>query len=61
MPISCITVKAMIEGRDGTGFAVEALLSFGTLRKMVGKDFDRNRTIKSRIDRTIDLAHAPCT
>ena len=51
----------MIERRDGTGFAVEALLSFGTLRKMVGKDFDRDRAIESRIERTIDFAHTTRT
>src|SRR6266542_1562287 len=47
----------MIERRNGTGFAIEALFRLRALRKMLRKNLYRDGPIKSRVQRAIHFAH----
>jgi hypothetical protein len=49
----------MGQGRDGLRLALEARPRVGILRKMRGKDLDRDETVEPRVARAIHLAHAP--
>jgi hypothetical protein len=49
----------MIETGDNVRLAPEALLTFRVVGKLPGKCFDRDGAVQTRIDGTIDLAHAP--
>ena len=46
----------MLETGDGFGFPLEPGLEIRVGR---GQDFDRNRAVKARVFRLVDLAHAP--
>src|SRR5262249_45677404 len=48
----------MIQRRDGTGFAFEALFQIERRRKMAGQDFDGDGPIEARIAGTVHFAHA---
>ena len=50
----------MMEARNSTGFALEALLQVFPASDMRGKNFYSNFAIEPRIARSIDLAHAAC-
>ena len=48
----------MMEARNSTGFALEALLQVFPASDMRGKNFYNNFAIEPCIARSIDLAHA---
>ena len=48
----------MMEARNRTSFALEALMQVFTASDMSGKNFYGNFAIESRIARSIDFAHA---
>jgi hypothetical protein len=49
---------AMIQGRNATRFAVEALLEFGIGGEMSGENLDGDDAIEARVFRAVNLAHA---
>jgi hypothetical protein len=48
----------MVEGRDGTGFALEAVDTSGMVRHGGGQDLERDVAPELLIGRPVDLAHA---
>jgi hypothetical protein len=47
----------MVQARDGSGFALEALALIWIDRKVLGKNFDGNGTVEAGVIGFVDLAH----
>ena len=50
----------MIQTGNGFGFALEALLANGIIRKLRRQDLDGDRAVEPRVSRAEDFAHATC-
>ena len=48
----------VIQRRDGTGFALEAVLKFGTGGKMRGENLDGDGAVEAGVIGAVDFAHA---
>jgi hypothetical protein len=56
-----MTDVRMIQRRNGSRLALEALHELGTIRKMIRQDLDGDGTTKTHVFCALDLTHAACT
>jgi len=51
----------VLELRDSTGFALEALLEFSVRAETLGKNLDGYCTVETSVTTAVYLAHSSCT
>jgi hypothetical protein len=51
----------MLQGGNGLGFALKALLQAGVGREVRGQNLDGNAAVKACVTGAIDLSHSPGT
>jgi hypothetical protein len=57
----CTTDTTPVQARDRSGFALEALSSFGISGEMLGKHFDGDGAIEAGVVGFVDFTHAAST
>ena len=50
----------MIQAGNGARFALESLTQFGSIGKVIRKDFDGNGAVEPRIPGAVHLSHPTC-